>query len=573
MKDINTKTNSRYTAMAAHIYGKPLAAVEAFTHMTTHWSKYPAFLKPIADNNFTDGTNMFIWHTFTASPPEIGKPGYEYFAGTHINPRVTWWNESGNFMDYLSRCQYLLRKGRFVADVCAYTSDKNYVRWGRGKQWNDKSSLKIGPGYTFDLLNTDVLVNSLRVKGGKLVLPNGMNYRMLVVDLEDKTIPQNAVQKILSLSRAGATIVLGQNRPESTPGLKKYPDADRKVKRMANELWSDSRDGKVITGVAMEQVLRDKDIKPDFEGPFEYIHRTRDNAEIYFICGTGKAECSFRVQDKKPQFWDPVNGNISDVTNYHFTDDGRTVIPITLPQYGSMFVVFTGTKETNYITSINGPENGLIIKDRKGDTLNIVLWKSGDYNLTSSLKKTSEIEAEVAPPLELVKPWEVSFTPGWGAPEKVRFEKLIPWNTYPDQGIKFYSGTAIYKTTFMLSTEQTTGPCILNMGKVCDIARVRMNGKDLGVVWTAPWSMDITSARKSGENELEIEVTNCWANRLIGDCSLPEDKRFTHTNVRLLPERGKYRDYQAFSAKDTLLTSGLIGPVSIGFGKEQQIVF
>lgn len=573
MKDIDSETNSRYVAMAAHIYGKPLAATESFTHMTTHWSKYPAFLKPIADANFAAGSNMIVWHTFTASPPEIGKPGFEYFAGTHINPRVTWWNESGDFIDYLGRCQSLLRKGHFVADICAYTSDKNYVEWGRGKQWNNKSSLKLGPGYTFDLLNTDVLVSNLRVKGGKLTLPDGMNYSMLVVDLEDKTIPQNAIQKILSLSRAGATIVLGQNKPESTPGLKKFPDVDRKVKRMANELWTNTRDGKVVIGTTMEKALKDLGIKPDFEGPFEYIHRTCDNAEIYFICGTGKAECTFRVQGKKPQFWNPVNGKISDVVNYHFTDDGRTAIPITLPQYGSMFVVFTGTKENDYITSLTGPDDGLAIKDRKGDTLNLILWKSGDYNLVSSLKKTSEVKPEVAPPVELTRPWEVSFTPGWGAPEKVHFDKLIAWNTHPDQGIKYYSGTAAYKTTFLLSPKQTTGPCLINLGKVCNIARVTLNGKDFGVVWTAPWSVDVTSARKAGENELVVEVTNCWANRLIGDCSLPEDKRFTHTNVRMLPERGKYRDYQTFSAKDTLLTSGLIGPVSIEFGKEQQIIF
>lgn len=559
--------------MAAHIYGKPLAAIEAFTHMTTHWSKYPAFLKPIADNNFIDGTNMFIWHTFTASPPEIGKPGYEYFAGTHINPRVTWWNESGSFMDYLSRCQYLLRKGRFVADICTYTSDKNYVRWGRGKQWDENSSLKLKQGYTFDLLNTDVLVNRLRVKGGKLVLPDGMNYKMLVVDLEDKTIPLDAIQKILSLSRAGATIVLGQNKPERTPGLKHYPRADRRVNRMANELWDNARDGKVIIGTTMEQVLEQKGISPDFEGPFEYIHRSCENAEIYFICGTGKAECTFRVQDKKPQFWNPANGNISDVVNYHLTDDGRTVIPITLPQYGSTFVIFTGTKENNYITSVSGPDDGLIIKHREGDTLNFVLWKSGDYSLTNSLKKTNEIKAEVDPAIALDKPWEVSFTPGWGAPAKTRFDKLTLWNLNSDPGIRYFSGTGTYKTSFILSEEQAKGPCLLNLGKVCDIARVRLNDKDLGVVWTAPWSVDITNARKTGENELEIEVTNCWANRLIGDAGLSEDKRFTHTNVRQLPDRGKYRDYEAFSVKDSLLSSGLQGPVSISFGKEEEIIF
>ena len=136
---------NRPQAMTAHIYGKPLAASEAFTHMVQHWSAYPAALKPLADAAFCDGVNHFVWHTFTASPAELGQPGSEYFAGTHINPNVTWFPQAGPFMDYLARCQFMLRQGLFVGDVCVYIGDKPYQHWGRGTSWSPTSHAHARP--------------------------------------------------------------------------------------------------------------------------------------------------------------------------------------------------------------------------------------------------------------------------------------------------------------------------------------------------------------------------------------------------------------------------------------------
>jgi len=580
MKALSAKTNSRYNAMASHIYGQPLAAIEAFTHMTYHWSKYPEYLKPFADANLIDGSNMFIWHTFTASPPEIGKPGYEYFAGTHINPRVTWWEMAGDFINYIGRCQYMLRKGKYMADICCYMSDKNYVRWGRGEKWNDKSALFPEPGYKYDLIDTEVLVNRLSVKDGRLVLPDGMSYSLMVVDPEDQTIPSEALAKILELVKSGATVVLGQNKPVRTPGLKNFPECDKEVYVMADELWGTSTGkfqkrkmgkGILITGSSMNEVCKDRSLLPDFQGPFEFIHRSGANTDIYFISGTGEGECIFRVSGKKPEIWDPVRGVVSDVVNYRFTDDGRTVIPLELPVNGSLFIVFSGRKEKKYITELNGPEKGLELIGRNNDTLRFVLWKSGDYFLKSSGKKSWEIKEEVLPAMNIVPPCVVRFTTGRGAPDTAVFENLIEWNEHPDEGIRYFSGTGTYTFQFPLTAEQASGPCRLQLGKVFNIARVRLNGNGLGVVWTAPWTVDISNSVNPGNNELEIEVANCWANRLIGDAGLPGSKRFTRTNVRLLPDRGKYRSYEAWSAKDTLLPSGLIGPVMVEFGKEHAV--
>ncbi|MCY1720949.1 glycosyl hydrolase [Prolixibacteraceae bacterium Z1-6] len=581
LEDLQTKSNMRYAAMAGHIHGHPLIAVEAFTHMGRHWTKYPAYLKPFADINLIDGANFFIWHTFTASPIEIGKPGYEYFAGTHINSNITWWNKAGSIMDYLGRSQYLLRKGNFVSDVCCYVSDKNYVRWGRGEKWNQNSSLNPVTGYSYDLLDSKVLLNDLSVRDGKLVLPDGMSYKLLVVDLEEPVIPADVLQKIKELTEEGATIVLGQTKPLNTPGINNYPESDEKIRILADELWTKTSEqmairevgkGKIYTGTDMKDILADNQILPDFEGPFEYIHRADENLDIYFISGEGKVKCTFRVNGKKPEIWDPVTGQTIEAISYHSTNDGRTNVSLQLPVNGSVFVVFREKAEENYFISVDGPGYPEV-KSKEENVYELVLWESGEYYLTTNTGKKEKISTTVTPSIEITGDWNVTFIPATEAKEiETTFDKLTPWNKNPVPEIKYFSGTADYTNSFTITTEQAARPARLNLGEVLNIARIWVNGKDLGIVWTAPWSVDISDAIKEGNNELKIEVTNCWANRLIGDAGLPESQWTTRTNVRRVPDRSEYKaGHQAFSAEDELMPSGLVGPVKIEFGKEELV--
>lgn len=579
--DLLTKSNVRYTAMAGHIYENSLIAVEAFTHMGLHWTKYPAYLKPFADVNLIDGANFFIWHTFTASPLEVGKPGYEYFAGTHINTNITWWNEASSIFDYLGRSQYMLRKGNFVADVCCYVSDKNYVRWGRGEKWNPNSSLAPVKGFTYDLLSSEVLVNRLSVKDGRLVLPDGMSYKMLVIDLKEPRIPVPVLKKIDELIKEGATIVLGKTKPQNAPGIYNYPESDKEISDIADKLWTQTSEqiqirkvgkGKVYTGTNMKEILKDNQILPDFEGPYEYIHRAGDNLDIYFVSGEGKAECTFRVKNKKPEIWNPLTSEVSEAASYKSTDDGRTSIILDLPKNGSAFIVFREEAEKNHFVSIEGPEYPETEENKEGFS-QFVFWKNGDYNFTTADGNTKKIAATVPPTSEITGTWNVTFNPATEAlPFETEFSKLTLWNENTAAAIKYFSGTAAYTNAFTLTAEQAGSPAILQLGKVHDIAHVWINEKDMGIVWTAPWSVDLTGVLKEGQNQIKIEVTNCWANRLIGDAGLAESQWTTKTNVRLVPDRSEYKaGHQAFSAKDELMPSGLVGPVTIKFGKEESV--
>jgi hypothetical protein len=512
---------NRPPAMTAHIYGKRLAAAEAFTHMVWHWSAYPAVLKPFADTAFCDGINHFIWHTFTASPRAFGLPGCEYFAGTHLNPNVTWFPQAGPFIAYLARCQFMLRQGRFVADVCAYIGDRPYLHWGRATNWSDRATLKLPRGYSYDLLTTEVLLDRLSVKDGRLVLPDGMSYRLLVLDLEEPETPPAVLRKIIGLHRAGATVVLGQRQPDRAPGLQGYPDSDAEVRGLATELWSLG-----ITGRSLEEVLRQRGLLPDFEGPWDYTHRQSDEADLYFVAGEGAADCLFRVTGKQPELWDPVHGTIQDASAWRATADGRTVVSLELPPNGSVFVVFRRPAAP-----------------------------PGSVGVPAGRVASEE--------LALSGPWTVRFEPGRGAPRSAVFEQLLPWDKHPSPGIRFFSGKATYRKTFELTPEQARRAVRLQLGEVKCLGQVRLNGRDLGVVWTAPWAVALAGAAKPGRNRLEIDVVNTWVNRLIGDAALPKERRITRSNLALQAGARTLRAFQGFASEDPLMPSGLLGPVRL----------
>lgn len=570
---------NRPSAMVSHVYGLPLAATEAFTHMRKHWSAYPAALKPDGDGAFCEGANFFIWHTFTCSPVEFGRPGIEYFAGTHLNPNVTWWPYAGDFLKYLARCQHMLRRGKFVADVCCYRGDRTYLHWGRWPGWVEKPARVPAQGRSYDLIDTRALLSRAAVRDGRIVLPDGMSYRALVLDLEEEEAPPEALRKAIALAEAGAIVIVGARRPSRAPGLKDFPSCDEDVRRLAQQIWGDGAPsdrpmgkGRIAVGHDIESVL--KNDGPDFEGPFNFIHRESSGEDIYFLSGSGRADCSFRVGGKRPELWDAVTGDMKPAPHYRSSSD-RTVVPIQLPENGSVFVVFRQPARATDLSGLTGPAaEDAEITHLGGDKLRVRSWKSGSMAVTRQDARGTKVEVPPqSPAIELNGPWDVTFEKGLGAPEKIALERLTAWNDSADPGIRHFSGTATYRIHFDLDAPRAARPARLLLGDVRNIARVRLNNNDLGVVWTAPWVLDLTGHVHEGKNDLEIDVANLWVNRLIGDASLPPEKRITKTNVPLFPQAEKLRPHCGFTANDPLEPSGLLGPILIEFGGDQVISF
>jgi hypothetical protein len=514
----------RSVASPAHIYGKKIVQAESFTSWS-HFPEYPATLKPVGDLAFCDGLNRVMFHQSTHQPNE-DMPGYQYFAGTHIDRHVTWWNMAKPFLTYLTRCQSILQAGRFHADVCYFYGE------GTAKYVPTKKFLKpeLPPGYNFDCVNADVVLNQMTVKDHKLDLPSGMSYRLMVLPT-DRTMSPAVLRKIKKLIEDGAT-VLG-DKPLRTTGLTNWPTSDQELETMANSMWGKNPKqngkqaigkGRLVWGCTSGELLESLGTQPDFEvggdnEGFEFIHRVIHGGDFYFVSNqTNEAQSdlfSFRLTDRIPEVWDPVTGEKREVNAYHRCRPGTIRIPMEFEPHQSFFFVFR--------KPVKNP------------------IESGGRSNFPDLKDIAE----------LTGPWNVAFDPKWGGPEKIVFEKLDDWTKRPEPGIKYYSGTAVYRKTFDLpALPKEKEKLFLDLGKVDYVARVKLNGRDLGVVWTAPWRVDISGVVKEKGNELEIEVVNTWLNRLVGDAQLPPEKRLAKTNATYPPN-------------EPLMPSGLLGPVTI----------
>ncbi|MBN1845869.1 MAG: discoidin domain-containing protein [Sedimentisphaerales bacterium] len=532
----------KQSASVAHTYGRRLVGAEAFTSIGPHWDDVLwRAQKPSFDHEACSGLNLVFLHTFTCSPSQMGLPGQEYFAGTHCNPNVTWWDQSDGFFSYLHRCQYLFQQGRFQADVLSYYGDHvpNLVRL---KEDDPAGAL---PGYDYDVINEEVLLDELAVQDGDLVLNGRMRYRVLVLP-DHRVLSLAVLRKVADLVRDGA-IVIGP-KPEQTVSLVEFPASETELKQLADALWGEAIEptgqrpygkGRVVWGKSARQVLGELGIPADWQitaptadAQFDVIHYTIDPAaDLYFVCNQTErpvqAQATFRISGRQPELWDAVTGDIRAASAFG-QQDGRTTVPLEFGPYGSLFVVFRrpippdrqGPAPSNYpayqtVTNVEGP-----------------------WQVVFSLP---------AGPLET---WNSAGSPRQSL--AVQFDELASWTRHPNPQIACYSGTAVYTNTFSLPEVQPDRRYVLDLGELGDIgiARVHLNGEDLGVVWTKPFGVEISRPLRPGENQLKIEAVNSWLNRLVGDRDLPAERRITRTNIRIQPNW-------------KLLDSGLLGPVTI----------
>jgi hypothetical protein len=340
------------------------------------------------------------------------------------------------------------------------------------------------------------------------------------------TLP--VLRKINELVKAGATVI--GPKPESTPGYSGYPGSEEIFKALVSELWADldgvSRTkrvygkGKIYWVTSVKTVLDKLGIIPDVEyskpldSRIDWIHRRAGDTDIYFLVNSSDdpldTEVRFRVTGKEAELWDPATGNI--IPSGYTIKENRTVVPVHFTERQSLFVV---------------------------------LRKKTDIKTRSFVQPTFKILATLA------GPWEVIFPSGMGAPEKTSLNSLESWTASKDEGVKYFSGTALYTKTFEVpkSWIQPDTKLILDLGKVADIAEVTINGTRSGLLWNAPFRTDITGLLKKGTNKIEVKVTNQWTNRLIGDQKSTPDKKILNSSVMVWGRN--------------LNESGLLGPVTI----------
>jgi len=637
----------------AHTNGRKIMAAEAFTSSSDEaWKAHPASMKALGDWAFAAGVNRIVFHRSQHQPWADVRPGMTMGPyGVRWERTQTWWEMSSAYHFYLARCQHLLRQGLPVADVCFLVAE------GAPHVFRaPASALRGSPpdrlGYSFDACAPETLLAKMSVQGGRLVLPDGMSYQALVLP-ERQTMTPALLRKVKDLVAAGATVV--GPRPRKSPSLVGYPACDAEVEALAEELWGNC-DGVNITERAFDKgrivwekgpqagasssavgsaagaaasageniasrpvsiqnatwdvgppplsspeqygdftvvirVLQRMGIPPDFEfrplesppsanieksplpplfksgvgGDFpgrpiiRYTHRRDGQTDIYFVSNTEdrrvEAACLFRVTGRRPELWDAVTGEIRDLAQFKI-EGGLTSVPLMFEPYQSFFIVFRKPAPRR---------------------------KSAGPNFVA-LTETARLEG----------PWEVSFDPKWGGPERITFEKLEDWSQRPEDGVKYYSGTATYRKTFDLPFDMPSAGekwkkagrdrdsvVWLALGTVNNIAAVSLNGRDLGIVWCAPWRVDISGVAVPAGNVLEIRVANLWPNRLIGDEHLPPDAEYGQGGnlarrpdwllkgaPRPSPGRFTFSTWKHYTKDMPLLPSGLLGPVVILAGPE-----
>jgi len=553
-------------ASATHLYNKPILAAEACTQLDVKWNEHPFDVKYLIDYNFAKGVNHLVFHTFSHTPQINVFPGSS-FGGSIGFPFVrqqTWWKYMPDWIDYLSRDQYMLQQGKYVADVLWYLGD-HFER--------PPFDLNNFPkGYRYDYLNPEILQTKLSAKEGRIMAKDAGVYRIILLK-DSKEMVLETAQKLKELVMAGAVIV--GDKPLDSPSLMDDTKDLKVLKTISDELWGTSNSGsknvgkgKVYWGQTIEQVLKAEAIQPDVIIPegldIHWIHRKTEDADIYFVASKIDkpidVSLSFRIENAFPQLWDAFTGKQQDAKVWK-KEMGRTNVAISFDASGSVIVVFPKGNQQPYCTKVDF-ENQTILSAEKGwyrihDKANlpiisisdngILASKSGDYLLhqANEIKKTQVVVTETS----IQNNWKVTFEKGWDTPESIQLSNLESLTNNSNEAVKHYSGTVTYAKDFNL--EIVAENIKIDLGEVANIAELWCNGQKVGTRWAPPFTFDISKYAKKGDNKLEVKVTNTWRNQLIYDNSRSkEDKKTWTTNP---PKDNETK----------LDSAGLIGPVTI----------
>jgi hypothetical protein len=508
----------RESSSVAHIYGKPLVAAESFTTLGHTYAVSPAMLKPVADRELAMGVNRFVIHASAHQPDERPGPGIGLGPfGIWFTRKETWAGDADAWVTYLSRSSYLMQQGRYVADIAyLYGEDANATSLFA------TTSPTIPSGYSFDFLNADALVHLISVRDGKLVTPAGAQYRILALDPSTRLMSLPVLRKIRELVRYGAVVV--GSRPLRTPSL---ADDEGAFLELVNEIWGAggtehlAGTGQVLDSMPIGDALKRIGVDPDvtFDGAMNpelrFAHRSVKDGDVYFVSNgaahSRELNVSFRVSGRIPELWRADTGTVEPVS-YQMAD-GRTTLQLRLGAEDAIFVVFRRSLSAQSATVPVAANEVVAVLDG---------------------------------------PWDVTFPPNGGAPRHVLMRSIGLWSESKIPGVRYFSGTATYTATMSAPASWFTehARLRLDLGSVADLAHVFVNGRLVGVAWKHPFIVDVTDAIKVGDNHVEINVTNLWQNRLIGD-KQPRAAAIA------------FAAFDPFKADSPLLPSGIAGPVKV----------
>lgn len=506
----------REAASVAHIYGQNLVAAESLTSAMSPWAFAPKDLKPMIDMEFALGVNRPIIHTSVHQPLTEKAPGLSLFIfGQYFNRLDTWADYAKPWVTYIARNSYMLRQGKFAADVAYFYGEEAPLT----ALYNDKPPTDVPLSNGFDYINSDVIINELSNDGSKITTPGGGRYSAIYLGGSSARMTLPVLQSLSALLRQGASVI--GRKPLATPSL---ADDKAAFATLADELWGgQTGKGRIINTDDIEVGLQQLGIVPDFEyskphadTTLMFVHRRLPAGELYFYTNRLNREESldmtFHVAGKKPMHWNAVNGKVTPVS--YRIDGGHTIVSRSLKPYESGYIVFTES--------------------------------ANDSEFTAPVRRQQVLA-------NLTGEWQVSFQAGRGAPAAEQEMALGDWAKHSNASVKYFSGVASYKKSIQVDSGWLNSGKVLalDLGQVGDIAEVLVNGQSAGITWEPPFVVDISQYVNEGENHIEIKVANLWVNRLIGDQQPDVAKKIAFTTI------------DTYRPDAPLRSSGLIGPVKL----------
>jgi hypothetical protein len=517
--------DQRGAASVAHLYGKNVAMAESFTNIFDPSAFAPRDLKPIADLEFVLGMNRLM--------------------AFGVDRNETWAEDASPWVSYLTRACYLLQQGRFVADVAYFYGEEAPLTALAGLGHLDD----VPTNYAFDFVNADALLNLFDVEDGYLTTPSGMRYRILQLGGNSLRMTVAVLRKLKELVQKGATVIGAP--PIESPSL---ADDENEFHALVDSLWSDGvakhtvGKGRVLMAGNVDATLASLGAAPDLDYVtpepnkhfLAFVHRKLPDGEIYFVNNRSTRDQTFdvtlRIAGKVPELWRAETGTREPVS--YAIQGGRTTVPLQLEAGGAVFLVFRQSSRSN---SMKLPKDA------------------------------------VTPLATLVGPWRVNFQKKRGAPSTLKFDKLASWSMHPNDGVKYFSGSASYTKSFNAPIQwfEQRGSYRIDLGDVRDLAQITLNGKNLGILWHAPFDINVTGVLHPGRNTIQVNVTNVWVNRMIGDAqagaTTPYASVVDHPSTFAdgepteedQPTSKGLAPHHTYKADAPLRLSGLLGPVTV----------
>jgi hypothetical protein len=478
------------------------------------WAFAPSDLKRVIDLEFASGVNRPIVHTSVHQPVDDKLPGLSLMIfGQYFNRHESWAEMAKPWVDYMARTGYLLQQGRDQADLAYFYGEDTPIT----SLFEHGVPADLPTRYAYDFVNADIIANRMTVANGVLAAGNA-RYRALYLGGTSRVMTLATLRRIAALVEGGATVI--GLAPERAPGL---ADDAAAFKALVTRLWSGAPVGKgrVIASRDAEAALASTGVGPDFriaagaqDADYRFVHRKLPDGDLYFVNNrtdkAGGIEARFRVTGSQPEIWRAIDGTAAPVS--YRIDGGETVIPLDVGAEDAFFILFRKPAAAPSATITAKPAHSVAT---------------------------------------LTSPWTVRFQSGRGAPESIAMPTLTPLESSADKGVRYFSGIVTYATRFTLPKSVKSGAALwIDLGKIGDLAEVRVNGRLAGTTWFAPYRLDIGKLVKPGNNQLEVKVANLWVNRLIGD-QQPGAEKITFTAA------------PTYTPDAPLRPSGLIGPVQL----------